>query len=196
MDSETLPAAVDDLPHWKPILSALGPEAAAEFIWIATTDTIETYEHGQTMRYVHIDSLTGEFLNQQSEVISKESALLHARRPAIALKGEYVQPTLKAGGKAAQVDAPVQEPVLRAFTRRLGSEIDAPLWKRFGMQPSALLHPRVVDDAKEQVSTSETPVREAFSSVSHVETAVPESGREPSSQEPAFAIFTRRTAEI
>jgi hypothetical protein len=92
---------VEEAPHWQPILRALGSQVAAEFVWVTTTDTIETYGHRETHRYVHIDGTTGEFLNQRCEVISTEKALEHARKSAV----------------AKIVPAPQPEPVVEVFAQ-------------------------------------------------------------------------------
>ena len=80
-EDQSLPLA----PHselWQPLYNAIGREAAHQFDWKAETGSIQTYEHRETLRFLHIDGETGEFLNQQCLVISKQAALAHAlQRP-------------------------------------------------------------------------------------------------------------------
>lgn len=73
----------DDLAVWRPLQLAVEPETVAEFAWIATTGSVQTYEHRVSYRFVHIDGLTGEFLDQQRNVITREAALRYARPPAV-----------------------------------------------------------------------------------------------------------------
>jgi hypothetical protein len=140
----------DAASRWQPILHALGSQIAAEFVWVATTDTIETYEHRETRRYVHLDGKTGEFLNQKCHVISREKALEHARKPAGAkilhtpapppFVEPFVQfpepePTVKA---FAQVTEPVTEPELNAFIRTHGLDPEPPFWDALATGVDAL----------------------------------------------------------
>jgi hypothetical protein len=65
----------------------IGEKLAQQFFWKAETDTIQTFEHRLSYRYIHVDLETGEFFNQQRESISVERALFHALR--------YVEPARK-----------------------------------------------------------------------------------------------------
>ncbi len=60
------------------LLRAVGADLAPQFEWVAETDTIQTYEHRVTYRYLHIDGVTGEFCDQQRIPTSRERALAYA----------------------------------------------------------------------------------------------------------------------
>ena len=73
--------ALEPDPHYAPLLAALAPQDAADFDWIAQTGTIQTYEHRQTFRYIHIDGPSGLFYDQTRTPISRAAALKHALQP-------------------------------------------------------------------------------------------------------------------
>lgn len=118
--------------RWQPLLAAFGSEIASQFLWAATTDTIQTYEHSETFRFVHIDSLTGECLNQTCEVISPESALRHALRPVAQPAAELVEELvsmpavelvvaaeiMETTEAADSIEVAAFEPELHAFMRK------------------------------------------------------------------------------
>jgi len=58
--------------------AALEPSEAAQFEWNAETGTIQTYEHTETGRNIHIDAKTGQFYDQARTPITKESAMQYA----------------------------------------------------------------------------------------------------------------------
>ena len=60
--------------HHAPIREALEPEDAAQFKWKGETGTIQTYQHSETGRNIHIDS-KGQFYRQDGKPISQEAAL-------------------------------------------------------------------------------------------------------------------------
>ena len=114
---------LDEL-RWQPMLGLFGPGIAAQFIWAVTTDGIETYEHRETYRFLHIDSITGECLNQQCEVISSESALQHALKPRNAPVAEPAEEVawvdaVEFFAEAAQPEVPAIEPQINGFMRKL-----------------------------------------------------------------------------
>jgi hypothetical protein len=64
--------------HYAPLNKALSPAEAAQFGWKAETGTIQTYQHAETNRNIHIDGPTGQFYNQARNPISREAALDHS----------------------------------------------------------------------------------------------------------------------
>jgi hypothetical protein len=64
--------------HYAPLNKALSPAEAAQFGWKAETGTIQTYQHAETNRNIHIDGSTGQFYNQARNPISREAALDHS----------------------------------------------------------------------------------------------------------------------
>jgi hypothetical protein len=110
----------DQLRHWKPLLDTLGEAMAEEFEWKAETDTIQTYEHRLTFRYIHIDGATDCFYNQQCVPISKEAALAHAMpKPKAVAVAEAAEP------------ADAQDLELAAFTRPVPAETPQAAWTGF-----------------------------------------------------------------
>ena len=121
--------------YWKPLVDAVGAIEAEQFEWKAETGTIQTYEHRTTFRYVHIDSVSGHFYNQQCEVITKEAALAHALRSAVTAKqaaaGEPVQSPVQdsiQNSVQESIQDSIQEPGLGAFTRAQTPETGRDRW--------------------------------------------------------------------
>jgi hypothetical protein len=61
--------------HYAPLNNALHPEDASHFGWKAETGTLQSYQHAETHRHIHIDSATGQFYDQQKNPITQEAAL-------------------------------------------------------------------------------------------------------------------------
>ncbi len=68
--------------HLDTLVRAVGLDLSQQFRWMAETDTIQTYEHCVTSRYIHIDSETGQFCDQNRNLTSAEAALAHAMEPS------------------------------------------------------------------------------------------------------------------
>jgi hypothetical protein len=64
--------------HTATLRAALEPSEIAQFQWKAETGTIQTYEHMETARNIHIDAHTGQFYDQSRTPITKEAALQYA----------------------------------------------------------------------------------------------------------------------
>ena len=60
--------------HYAPIREALEPEDAAQFKWKGETGTVQTYQHTETGRNIHIDS-KGQFYSQDGKSTSHDAAL-------------------------------------------------------------------------------------------------------------------------
>jgi hypothetical protein len=124
-----LSAASDRLRHWKPLLDTLGSALAEQFEWKAETDTIQTYEHLRTFRYIHIDGETNCFYNQQCVPITKEAALAHAMPPAAPVKVAQNSAPAPAPGIA---ESPEHDDLqLAAFTRPVPTEPVQAAWIEF-----------------------------------------------------------------
>ena len=61
--------------HQAPIQEALEPEDAVQFKWIAETGNIQSYQHTETGRNIHIDGKTAQFYSQEGKPASQEAAL-------------------------------------------------------------------------------------------------------------------------
>ena len=169
------------------LLQAVGEEVAKEFEWVAETDTIQTYEHRVTLRYVHIDSVSGQFCDQQRNPTSRELALSYAL--PLAQTPTYELAT-----------APVAfEPTLGAFLRRVQSgtedgghaarslaRFDAARWTRMLSGMYRRLAFKLSASSRQQ-DAMPFPGRERPGAVS-----VPFGGSDHS--ERGFAAFTRRAA--
>jgi hypothetical protein len=61
--------------HYAPINRELHPEDAKQFGWKAETGTVQSYQHVETHRHIHIGGPTGQFYDQQKTPITQEAAL-------------------------------------------------------------------------------------------------------------------------
>jgi hypothetical protein len=64
--------------HWGPLNEAVTPQEAQQFAWKQETGTIQSYQHIETGRYVHIDGADGEFCDRNREPISAKEGLDYA----------------------------------------------------------------------------------------------------------------------
>lgn len=64
--------------HWEPLKVAVTPQEAAQFAWKQETDSIQSNQHTQTGRYVHIDGEDGQFYDRNREPISAKEGLDYA----------------------------------------------------------------------------------------------------------------------
>ena len=103
-----------DHDQYRPLIDAVGDDLAQQFEWRAETGTIQTYEHRETFRYVHIDSVSGCFFDQQCNVITKETAFAHAMPRA---KQAVSAPPPAPEFPPASEFTPASELGLGAFTR-------------------------------------------------------------------------------
>jgi hypothetical protein len=54
------------------------PKEAEQFAWRAETGTIQSYQHIETQRALHIDGASGQFYRQDGDPITAKEALNHA----------------------------------------------------------------------------------------------------------------------
>ena len=81
--------------HLAPLHEALTPDQTAQFEWRAQTGSIQTYEHVETQRNIHIDGETGQFYDQERNPITQDAALDHALAASPEIKlPEIAQPNL------------------------------------------------------------------------------------------------------
>jgi conjugative relaxase-like TrwC/TraI family protein len=64
--------------HWAPLNHAVTPNEVEQFAWRAETGTIQTYQHLETQRALHIDGPSGQFYRQDGNPITAKEALDHA----------------------------------------------------------------------------------------------------------------------
>jgi ATP-dependent exoDNAse (exonuclease V) alpha subunit len=64
--------------HWGPLNNAVTAAEGSQFGWKAETGTIQSYEHLDTQRGLHIDGPTGQFYRQDGNPITAKEALDHA----------------------------------------------------------------------------------------------------------------------
>jgi conjugative relaxase-like TrwC/TraI family protein len=64
--------------HWGPLNEAVTPQEAQQFAWKQETGTIQSYQHIETGRYVHIDGADGEFCDRNRDPISAKEGLDYA----------------------------------------------------------------------------------------------------------------------
>ena len=61
--------------HYAPLNRELHPEDARHFGWKAENGTVQTYQHGETHRHIHIDGPSGQFFDQHQNPITQQAAL-------------------------------------------------------------------------------------------------------------------------
>jgi conjugative relaxase-like TrwC/TraI family protein len=61
--------------HYAPLNRELHPDDAKQFGWKAENGTVQTYQHGETHRHIHIDGPSGQFYDQQQNPITQQAAL-------------------------------------------------------------------------------------------------------------------------
>jgi conjugative relaxase-like TrwC/TraI family protein len=61
--------------HYAPLNRALHPEDARQFGWKAENGAVQSYQHIESRRHIHIDGQTGQFYDQQKNPISQGMAL-------------------------------------------------------------------------------------------------------------------------
>jgi conjugative relaxase-like TrwC/TraI family protein len=67
--------------HYAPLNRELHPEDAKQFGWKAENGTVQTYQHGETNRHIHIDGPSGQFYDQQQNPTTQQAALDRAMGP-------------------------------------------------------------------------------------------------------------------
>jgi len=61
--------------HLEPLQKALNAEDAKQFSWLTQTGSIESYQHKETLKYIHIHKSSGQFYDQQLNLITRQAAL-------------------------------------------------------------------------------------------------------------------------
>ena len=61
--------------HYAPLNRELHADDARQFAWRAENGTVQTYQHEDTRRHIHIDGPTGQFFDQQKNPITQKTAL-------------------------------------------------------------------------------------------------------------------------
>jgi conjugative relaxase-like TrwC/TraI family protein len=83
--------------HWEPILNAVPLEVADQFQRTGNNGTVQSYQHEDTQKYLHIDGPTGQFYDRDKSPIGREAALDHALPPEMShqyARAEQQQPQL------------------------------------------------------------------------------------------------------
>jgi hypothetical protein len=97
--------------HWAPLNNAVTASEGSQFGWKAETGTIQSYEHLDTQRGLHIDGPTGQFYRQDGNPITAKEALDHAMPKGEAHSHSQDVAQVKGQDKNEQniVSAPKQE---------------------------------------------------------------------------------------
>jgi hypothetical protein len=64
--------------HWAPLNNAVTAYESRQFAWKVETGTLQTYQHMETHRVLHIDGPSGQFYRQDGNPITAKEALDHA----------------------------------------------------------------------------------------------------------------------
>lgn len=83
--------------HYAPLNRELHPDDAKHFGWKAENGTVQTYQHGDTQRHIHIDGPSGQFYDSQKNAITQQAALDRAMGP-----GNHHAEPVRAQKEAAQ----------------------------------------------------------------------------------------------
>jgi ATP-dependent exoDNAse (exonuclease V) alpha subunit len=64
--------------HWSPLNEAVTPQEAMQFAWKQETGSIQSYQHIETGRHVHIDGADGQFYDRRRDPVSAKDGLDYA----------------------------------------------------------------------------------------------------------------------
>jgi conjugative relaxase-like TrwC/TraI family protein len=64
--------------HWSPLNEGVTPQEAAQFVWKQESGSIQSYQHNETGRHIHIDGADGQFYNRNREPLTAKEGLDHA----------------------------------------------------------------------------------------------------------------------
>jgi conjugative relaxase-like TrwC/TraI family protein len=64
--------------HWSPLNEAVTPQEAVQFAWKQETGSIQSYQHIETGRHVHIDGADGQFYDRRRDPVSAKDGLDYA----------------------------------------------------------------------------------------------------------------------
>lgn len=203
--SETAPEEVFPTdPHWRPFLSVFPPDLTVQFVWAVTTDTIETYEHRETLRFVHIDSVTLECFSQSCDVISSDSALQYALQPRVKPVADFIE-KIPEPQTADPVDAilitnsaetTAFEPELNSYLRTVHQTTTSQQESTIAAEPA---RQPILSRLGDTLALGTLNLRSSFLRWSDPR---PDRAQEPGdiqalkSHEPSFATFTRRTSTL
>jgi hypothetical protein len=67
--------ATETRESWTPLEKAFGPAQCVDFMWMGSTGTVQLYKHIDTRRYLYIDSITGQFYDDEHRPLGKEAAI-------------------------------------------------------------------------------------------------------------------------
>jgi hypothetical protein len=97
--------------HWAPLNHAVTASEGSQFGWKAETGTIQSYQHLDTQRGLHIDGPTGQFYRQDGNPITAKEALDHAMPEGESHSHSQDEAQVKAQDKSEQniVPTPKQE---------------------------------------------------------------------------------------
>lgn len=204
-------------PHWVLLAGVVGEQMAEQFDWVATTGTIETFEHRETYRYIHVDGETNEFLDQQCNVVSRDEAMAHALPPAeeplayadapsqaeevAELREPEVAELDHQNGPGSQAEAQADHgPGLDAFTRKHEQESRSKFWPhlvskfdRFATLKAPVSISRVVNVAKHSFLAEDDSGPDGTSGGWGNGSRGDHSSEH---KEPSLATFTRRTSDL
>lgn len=77
--ASSLRPTAEDQRHWGPLAKIAMPDSeVGKYTWKAETGTIQTYQHVETGKHVHIDGNTDKFYDQKRNPISRHEAFQHA----------------------------------------------------------------------------------------------------------------------
>jgi hypothetical protein len=64
--------------HWTPLNEAVTPQEAAQFAWTREAGSMQSYQHIDTRRDIHIDGADGQFYDRNREPITAKEGLNYA----------------------------------------------------------------------------------------------------------------------
>ncbi len=61
--------------HWTPLNEVVTPQEAQQFAWKQERGSIQSYQHIETERYIHVDGRNGQFYDRDRNPISEKQGL-------------------------------------------------------------------------------------------------------------------------
>lgn len=86
--------------HWTPFNKAVSPKEADRCHWKAETGTVQTYQHVETGRYIHIDVPSGQFYDRHKNPIGAKEGL--DRAMPVGRQHSHLQEASKTVGRNAE----------------------------------------------------------------------------------------------
>jgi hypothetical protein len=75
---EQMQPTQEERQKWEPLIHAVPLDVADQFSWNGNNGTVQSYQHEDTQKYLHIDGPTGQFYDRDKNPVDRQVALDHA----------------------------------------------------------------------------------------------------------------------